>query len=63
MSTSGTPLEPGGVLANRYELRRRLGSGAMGLVVLAWDRELERQVAIKELLPTSSTTRPSPGGR
>ena len=41
----------GGVLADRYELRALLGQGGMGAVWRAWDRELERDVAIKSLLP------------
>jgi serine/threonine protein kinase len=31
----------------RFEIRRRLGGGGFGLVYLAWDPLLERQVAIK----------------
>ena len=36
-------------LAGRYELGERLGSGGMSTVLLAMDRRLERQVAIKLL--------------
>ncbi len=36
-------------LAGRYELGERLGSGGMSTVLLAMDRHLERQVAIKLL--------------
>ncbi|MFW6091543.1 MAG: protein kinase domain-containing protein [Actinomycetota bacterium] len=35
------------VLADRYELARRLGSGGMAQVFAAYDRVLQRQVAIK----------------
>ncbi|MCC6829773.1 MAG: serine/threonine protein kinase [Thermoleophilia bacterium] len=41
----------GDILADRYELRALLGQGGMGAVWRAWDRELERDVAIKSLLP------------
>lgn len=44
---------PGRVLKDRYELLRAVGSGAMGTVHEAWDRQLERRVAIK-LLPAGS---------
>jgi serine/threonine protein kinase len=37
------------VLDDRYELRRRLGSGGMADVFLAWDRALQRDVAIKSV--------------
>jgi len=35
--------------STRYELRDEIGRGGMGIVRLAWDRELERPVAIKFL--------------
>ena len=41
---------PGGlVLANRFELHRKLGSGGMGEVYEAYDRYLSDRVAIKKL--------------
>ncbi len=39
----------GRLIANRYELKVRLGAGAMGVVYLATDQELGRSVAIKIL--------------
>jgi eukaryotic-like serine/threonine-protein kinase len=38
-----------GVIADRYELRGQLGRGGMGEVHWAYDRHLEREVAIKVL--------------
>jgi tetratricopeptide (TPR) repeat protein len=35
--------------STRYELRDEIGRGGMGIVRLAWDRELERPVALKFL--------------
>lgn len=39
----------GVVIANRYELGERLGTGGMSTVQLAFDRRLERDVAVKLL--------------
>ncbi len=44
-------LEPGSVLAGRYEIQQMLGLGGMGAVYKAWDRLLERIVAIKIIRP------------
>ncbi len=43
-------LRPGGQLG-RFELRRQIGQGAQASVWLAWDDMLQREVAIKILLP------------
>ena len=44
-------LKPGFVLAGRYEIRERLGTGGMGSVYRAKDRELDRSMAIKVIRP------------
>jgi serine/threonine protein kinase len=43
------PLQAGNVLAHRFEVRSQIGAGAFGAVYLAYDRDLSRLVAIKEL--------------
>ena len=48
---SAAPLEPGQTLANRYEIKRVLGAGGMGMVYKAIDMELAETVAIKTLRP------------
>ncbi|HEX6459148.1 MAG TPA: serine/threonine-protein kinase [Thermoleophilaceae bacterium] len=37
----------GGYVLGRYLLRQRLGAGGYGVVWLAWDEKLEREVAVK----------------
>lgn len=36
-------------LAGRYELKRGIGEGGMGVVYEGWDRELTRRVAVKKM--------------
>lgn len=48
---SSNLLQPGRVLANRYEIRQRIGEGGMGEVYRAFDRNRNEEIAIKVLLP------------
>lgn len=53
-----TALRPGSVLADRYVVGRVLGRpGGFGVTYLAWDRVLERRVAMKELMPRMLVSR------
>jgi len=45
------PAVAGVTYAQRYELRQEVGRGGIGRVVLAFDQQLGREVAVKELLP------------
>jgi len=46
-----TPVRPGSVLGDRYEILEPLGSGAMGMVFKAHDRKLDDVIALKMLSP------------
>ena len=49
--SGGSAIQPGNVVANRYEIRSALGSGGAGVVYMAFDRELSEVVALKTLHP------------
>ena len=50
-STSDGGAQAGKLLANRYQVIRKLGEGGMGMVYLAEDTELQTRVAIKFVPP------------
>jgi len=50
-SSSNLDLKPGKLIAGRFEICGRIGSGGMGMVYRAIDRELEDDVALKLLHP------------
>ena len=52
---------PPGTRLHEFELRRVLGIGGFGIVYLAFDHALEREVAIKEYMPASLVGRSSNG--
>ena len=49
-------LAPGRVLGDRFEIRERIGEGALGAVYRAYDREIEVEVALKTLRDDVLTT-------
>ncbi|MDE7342234.1 MAG: serine/threonine protein kinase [Lachnospiraceae bacterium] len=48
----------GRILLGKYELRREIGVGGSGVVYLAWDRHLERYVAVKAEKQPEEPARP-----
>jgi formylglycine-generating enzyme required for sulfatase activity/serine/threonine protein kinase len=45
-------LQPGQVLANRYEIREQIGAGGMGAVYQAFDNNTQKDIALKVMLPS-----------
>jgi serine/threonine-protein kinase len=48
---SSSPVQPGEILAGKFEVERVLGQGGMGIVVAARHTQLDQRVALKFLLP------------
>ncbi len=48
---SGDPAQIGSLFADRYEVRRELGRGGMGIVYEAIDTRLKDRIALKVLMP------------
>jgi serine/threonine protein kinase len=53
MTVGGVVAQAGELIADRYQLQERIGSGAMGVVWRAQDEVLRRTVAVKQLLVQS----------
>ena len=50
-------LHPGIVLRNRYTIGNTVGFGGFGITYRAWDRTLDKMVAIKEFYPNGIVNR------
>jgi serine/threonine protein kinase len=48
---------PDGTTLGNFRIERSIGEGGFGIVYLAWDAALERQVAIKEYMPYALASR------
>lgn len=52
----GIALKPGQTIGGRYELHAQIGAGGMGAVFSAFDRNRDKDIAIKVLLPQMLTS-------
>ncbi len=50
---TSSPVQPGQILAGKFEVERVLGAGGMGIVVAARHTQLDQRVALKFLLPVA----------
>jgi serine/threonine protein kinase len=55
--TQASHVLPIGTRLRDYEITGLIGEGGFGIVYLAWDHSLQRQVAIKEYMPASMAAR------
>jgi len=55
--TQASHVLPTGTRLRDYEITGLIGEGGFGIVYLAWDHSLQRQVAIKEYMPASMAAR------
>jgi serine/threonine protein kinase len=53
---------PVGTIVGDFEIREVIGVGGFGIVYRAWERPLERDVALKEFMPTGLVGRGVSGG-
>jgi serine/threonine protein kinase len=54
MGAPVAPVQPGDVLAGKYQVEKVLGVGGMGVVVAALHMDLDQRVALKFLLPEAA---------
>ena len=55
-------LPEGAIIGGRYKLLKTLGQGGFGITYIAWDKELDRRVAVKECFPTRLCMRDAESG-
>ena len=60
MSSGWTELRPGQKL-HEFEVQEKMGQGGLGIVYRAWDHNLQREVALKEYMPSGMALRTGDG--